>query len=608
MVKTKSTIPLIVFLMLFSRFASGEDISFRASVDRKSVSRSGRILYTLTVEGVQNASPQPPDLKDFQVLGSSVSTQFSLVNNRTRVSKNITYTLQPTRTGDLTIPPAVLNHAGKTYRTDSVGIAVSDTASASSQSPAQSARQSQQPAAAAAEENSPLFIRTEVDRKEAYANQQITLDFKLYSRGVRIGDLEYTPPPTVGFLEERLGDSQKYRRVIEGREYEVVKLSSAIFPVSSGELTIGPAELNGNIVIPSRRRGFFDGFFGDPFGERRPFSLASRPITVNVKPLPEAGQPADFSDAVGDFKFRASAAPLSVKVGEPITVTMKITGTGNINSLSPPKLDGLEGFKTYPPEVETKRGVAAGQIYGEKTYKQVVVPLEPDRDKIPPISFSFFDPARQKYITVKEKAIPVTVAPAAEKDSTSLIEMTRPGAGKEKITLLGKDILYIKDSPGNLRPPGPPFYRRLLFWLYSPGFLAVVAAVLILAGRNEKLRTDTVFARRSGASGACRRRLKEAGRLLRNGDSSAFYSEASRALSRYLGDKLNLPPGAVTIDNLEEKLSASAEPGIVDEIRARFSDLDRARFAPGSAGKKEMNDCLAGLEDLFCRLEKMKIK
>ncbi|MFH1038752.1 MAG: BatD family protein [PVC group bacterium] len=617
MMRRSLIIFLAVIFILPISVSWGEEISLTATVDRNTISLQDRLTYTLTIEGARDGQPVLPDIPGFQVLGSSVSTQFSLINNQTRVSRSIDYTLMPVEAGVFTIPSARLEYDGKTYTTRPVRVTVMAGAA-----PPAPPGPSSLPAARGGEETPepasrhPLFIRTEVDRKEAYVNEQITLTFSIYSRGLRIANLNYSPPPTIGFTEESLGDQKNYGRILEGLRYEVVELPKAIFPISSGEVTIGSAELKGDIIVPRRSPRmspfddfFSDDFFGSAFAERQPFALRSNPIKLNIKPLPQDGRPDGFKGAVGEFRFDLSASPPAVRVGEPITVTMKVSGTGNLDAVALPEIPCGESFKTYAPEVETKRMIIGGRVGGEKTFKQVIIPLSVDAKEIPAVSFSYFDPAAGSYRTLEAKPVGITVEAAPDQGPLSLVEGAGAGPGREQIRILKKDILYIKDSPGRLFRAGRSYYRRPLFWFFPVAALTVLLGVWAVRSRRERLRSDVAYARQVGASRSARRRFKKARLFLREKDQEKFYGEVNRAFNRYLGDKWGLPSGAVSAGVIAGRLRGAGAPAeLIEEMESCFGVFDLARFSGSSGERKEMESFLARLESLIGRLDKVKVK
>ncbi len=599
---------IIILINIVFIFAQGvvhaEDISFTASVNSTTISKSDQLVYTLAIEGARGANPILPAISNFELLGTSVSTQFSLVNSNTRIIKNLAYTLMPIKAGIFTIPMASLEYRGKTYLTKPITVTVVDgtapqIAPATDNSPVHQAapKINNLP-----EPQSPkqLFITTTVDKKVAYVDEQITLNFNLFFRVDRL-NIQNISLKSIGFTEQDLGNEKTYTQIVDGVRYNVSERSKAIFPISSGELTIRPGELRGDILV---RRG---GFFG--YDERKPFSLRSDPIKLTIKPLPRKGRPEEFKRAVGDYRFDLTANPLAVKVGEPITVTMTISGTGNLDTVSMPEIKCGKTFKTYPPEVGVTRGVRRGRVNGEKVFKQVIIPLSVEAKEIPAVSFSFFNPATGKYRTLKKKPIPIRVEAAPDQGPVALVEGAGSGPGRERIKLLEKDILYIKDSPGHLTRAGRFYYRRPLYWIIPIAALFGLFAVWGIQSRREKLRSDLVYARQVGASRSARKRFKKARTFLNAGDSERFYGEVHRAFNRYLGDKLGIPSGAVGSTIVADKLSsAGAAAEIIKEVETCFSEFDLARFARSSSDKDEMNDFLVRVERLISKLEKIKVK
>ncbi|MDP8235312.1 MAG: BatD family protein [Candidatus Erginobacter occultus] len=608
---------LLVFALAPTTGAE-EEISFTASVDRATISRLDQLTYTLSIDGARDARPVLPDIPGFEVIGSSTSTQFSLVNNQTRINQAISYTLIPLGTGEFTIPPARLTYDGKTYLTRPVQVKVVDgpapAAALPSSPPAgQPATPGRTAEPAPPPPDAPqLFITTGVDREEAYVNQQVTLAFKLYRR-LRVANLNYSPPPTTGFIEESLGEEKTYGQVRDGLRYEVLELARAVFPISAGELTIGPAELKEDILVPRQSRRVspfgFDDFFGGAFAGRQPFVLRSEPITLSVKPLPRENRPEDFRGAVGRFDLAVTAAPSSVRAGEPVTVTMTVRGRGNLDAVTVPTIPAGSDFQTYTPEVEIRKDASGGRLGGEKVFKQVLIPLNPEVREIPAVTFSYFDPERGEYRTLTSSPIPVEVAAAPDRETLRLVEDAVRRSGGEEVRLLSRDILYIKSDPGRIRPRGNPYYRRPGFWaavLLSP--LIILAARLVTA-RRERIREDITFARRVGASRSARKRFKKARRLLAAGPGEKFYGEVHRAFNRYLGDKFLIPAGAVTAELIAGKLAAAgADESLAGEVEDCLAAFDRARFSGSASRSGEMKAFLSRVEKLVGKLEKIKVR
>lgn len=585
----------------------GAEVSFQASVDRETVSLADQVTLTLEVIGTRDGAPQLPEIKGAEILGRSSQTEFSLVNGATSVRQIFRYTLIPLQAGELRIPPAKLVADGRTFLTRPLTVKVVSESSSAAAAKAPRPEPAQAPGG-----RSPLFIRTEVDRNEVFVNQQVNLVFRLYyAAGLKVGDLNYEEPPTVGFVSPEVNPREdRFNLTIEGTRYQVLELKKAIFPISPGSLKIGPAGLRGNVYRRSRRSpaGFFgDDFFPDPFAtEREPFRLRSDPIEITVKPLPP-GAPASFSGAVGVYEMKVEVSPRKVKVGEPVTLAVTIQGLGSLDTVVMPQIRYGEVFRGYEPEVSASFREVGGRMGGTKVFRQALIPLQEGSIGLPEVSFSFFDPESGRYreISLPAGTIEAVEAPAGSR--TVRVEAGSPGTGRQ-VEIVEKDILYIKKDPGKWRRSVPGFWLRREVWA-----LQIVPVLLLLGAwryqaRRRRLSTDRIYARKVGASRSVRRRFAAARRLLEQGDKEAFCRELNRAFTRYLGDRLGLPSGAVDPEVAARRLEgAGLPPGTLECLNRCFATGDRVRYCPGVAAREEMRRWLEEAEDVVSRLEKVKL-
>src|SRR5439155_9851478 len=118
---------------------------------------------------------------------------------------------------------------------------------------------------------------------------------------------------------------------------------------------------------------FNDPFFNDPFSgmtEQRIVTLTSRPVTLEVNPLPPNAPPS-FSGAVGIFSLSSDVKPKKAQIGDPLTVTASISGRGNFDRVTAPQLESDRGWHTYPPGSSFKPNDDIG-ISGTKTFEMVL--------------------------------------------------------------------------------------------------------------------------------------------------------------------------------------------------------------------------------------------
>ena len=221
-----------------------------------------------------------------------------------------------------------------------------------------------------------------------------------------------------------------------GETFNVYVIEGAISPTQAGKLTFGPGAIKAQLAVPTKNRGneFFDSFFNRGEVREQPVTIAEVPI--DILPLPDNGKPADFTGAVGQWNLEVTAKPTEVNVGDPITLTVKITGAGNIDTVATPQLKGLDNFKTYDPTSKTTKNELS--TTGERIFQQVLVPKSTDATELPEIHLSYFDPVAKSYKTAGQSPIKLVVKAGGAGASAVLSGATRARPAEK----LGEDIVY----------------------------------------------------------------------------------------------------------------------------------------------------------------------
>ncbi|MBN1558232.1 MAG: BatD family protein [Lentisphaerae bacterium] len=239
-----------------------------------------------------------------------------------------------------------------------------------------------------------VSVSFEPDRQSVYRGEAFTLEVVIRAVGVRLGrNVELLEMPDASRLEVGAFDELPLqRRIVSGQIREVRRYRATARPLEAGVLTLAPRV---RFTTLSRRPLFIGSTWADT-----PYTTRVDPVTVTVKPLPEAGRPASFSGAVGDFALEVSAAPTRLAVGDLITVTLRVTGRGYLAEADPPAVSAPR-FRTYPPE---RTDYEAGR---SATFTQVIIPLGTNAASIPPVTFGVFDPADEAYRTLRSDPIPL---------------------------------------------------------------------------------------------------------------------------------------------------------------------------------------------------------
>jgi tetratricopeptide (TPR) repeat protein len=582
-VRVIALLAVLPLLFVGADASAQQEFQVEASVDRTVATLDDQILLEVVVRGVQrSAAPAAPATleEDFDAYYRGSSQSISIVNGEMSASNTFTWLLVPKREGKLVIGPFEAGHRGRRYKTDPITIEVSGRASGRS----------------GTEEGRDLFVVTRVDKEEAFVNEQIRYTFYLYS-AVRVSNLNYSPPQFEGFWVEKLQEGEKqYHKIVNGRQYRVIEVSTAIFPTTSGTLGIDPARLR-LVELTDRSFSFFDR------GVER--VLRSRPVEVEVKPLPASGRPADFGGAVGeDLAISAKLDQTEVEEGEPVTMTVRVRGAGNVRTFSKPRVPELPQFKVYDADTQTDVR-SLDRVTGSRTWEVVLVPREAGEFNVPPVRLSYFDTRSEKYSTIETDPMRIIAVRTAR--SQRMLAEARPHMQQE-IEVLGEDIAHIRTDVA-VSDQLEPLYAQPVFLALLPLPLLAVGAAFAVRRRRDQLASDVALARSSRARKIAHRSLSQAERFLKAGRSEEFYAEVSRALLQYVGDKLNVSASGLTHDDLREHLSgAGANEDTCERVVQVLEHCDAARFSPGSfteekmrSTQREVESLIAGMEDRWSR-------
>ncbi len=593
-----------VFLSLaFCISAFAKDINFEVSLDRNKISLGSSIQLNLSFQGTQDIPA--PDLGtiegiDWQYLGPS--TMMSIFNSKVSTSIIHMYRVIPLKTGKFMIPSFTVTYKGKDYSSSPIALeVVKQPVGLSPEQGNQNSSLDEQ----ALEDR--IFLVMEVDKKKAYLNEIIPVRIKLYVNKLAVRDIQYPEIVSEGFSVEKLAKPNQYREVLGGIACNVIEFNTEIFALRAGELNLGPAKLKCNLLIKKESRRhprsflFDDDFFEDFFGRYQsyPLNLKSAGYTLTIMDLPRKGKPDGYQGAVGNYKFYLEANPKEVKVGDPITLKMLVIGEGNFKTVKAPEFNPGDDFKIYDSEVKLSQS--------GKMFEQVIIPKKDSITEIPMVSFTFFDTESGTYKTLKKgpRAITVNSLPAGA-DLKVLDASGKDTSAVPKKEILGRDIIYIKDSPGKLKKKGNFLYKNKVFVAIQFIPLAVIISVLVFRMKKERLRTDIPYARRLRAPRKAKKNLAETRRFLDTKDAGKFFDSAFRTLREYLGDKFHLPTAGITSDIVEELKRYNVEEEVLNKLKECFGYCDKARYAALNISEKKMLKTFNLAQELIDEFERIK--
>ncbi|MFN8543576.1 MAG: BatD family protein [Candidatus Binatia bacterium] len=584
---------LLAIGALLAARPAGAEVTARVRVTPAQIRVGETAEIAVEVRGAQNvAAPQLGQPSGLAIRYVGPQTEVSIVNGKMSASVTHRFAVTGIAAGSYTLGPVLLDHQGQQVDAGSASLVVQ----AGGAPPARGA-----PAPGGGGNALRLVLAT--PRPDAFLHERVPITLELWVGNVRVGDLQYPTVPGEGFAMEKLPEPTQRREATADGTFDVVRFETLLTPLRAGTVTIGPAHM-GLRVVERRGHSPFDQFFGgDPFGlAGQPIEVTSEPLVLTVRPLPDAGRPDDFSGAVGQFDFDVQAAPREVAAGDPVTLTLTLRGTGNLEQASPPVVASSDALRAYPAQPRAPKPGEPPVPAGTKTLEQVVIPQQAGTLELPPLTFSWFDPEAHAYRSVTRGPIALAVRQAAPGNAGPAIVGARPEP-KPSATL-GADIVTIKDTPGDLVPVGVHRWRSAGFWAWQPVPLLLWIGAVLVDRRRRRLAGDVRRTRSAGAGSAARAALAEARRALDAGDHAAALDRTARAVAEYLAAKLDLPPGTATARAAERLHANGIDAAVVRDLESILATLERARFAPGAAA--DLGRTLAQAQAVVRALERQR--
>lgn len=624
---------LAVACLVLPAVASAGDVEFYATADRDVVALDDTLTVTVTL-GIDASSTDgelklpDPDPTGFEVVSRRESQQMSFAMGQGgpptfRKVRLITLLLQPLRTGTFTVNAGRLIFRGKTYETGTLRIQV--VAAAGSRRPR--AKAPPRPSSpltpfgglggllggdddpdaqdllqqffgtSRTASDTDLYVRTYADKKRAFLGEQITFSTYLFSR-VDISGVEgFKAPKLDGFWAEDIETPQQITgelKTIDGVPYRVFLLRKrALFPIKSGKITIEPVEVDvatGIGIVLSGRK----------------VHRTSKPLTVEVLPLPPGAPPGFVTPNVGQWHLSAEAAPAATQLGTPITLKVTVEGTGNLHDVVAPKLPPIAGFKVFDPTINEKVSTAKARFGGRRVLEYLLMPEQTGSFEVPALSLVYFDPAQKQYLTTTTQPLALSV-----ETGTGAAPPVQAGSqpappNPEHANVLDASGLHPLRYNAELSRPALPVYRR-------PFFLPVAAAPCVLwlglvaLGLVRSTLRPSAGGEQRGRAARARKRLRGARALLEAHHPDAFYAAVSGALGDHLAARLGSPVAGLTRPELSARLAAAgADSKTVALLCATLDTCDAGRFAPGGSTSEAMERALGEAESVMEALDRSR--
>ncbi len=522
-----------LFLFFWAGVAHAE-ISVRADIDYSTMTLEDEAQIQVVVSGGNATAPVAPNVPGLDIVQTGKSSQFSFINGKMSSNATYMYTVVADDPGQYEIPGFIVYSDGKEYQSNALKLTISAPQTHSSQNPVLTPQnqqkgvpdpqdpqvgqiQRQQNAGQAA----PFWIATNVSKTNPYVSEQILYHFKFFSR-VNVNNERMELPDFHDFYAQMVGTERRGREVVSGVAYATVEVVYALTPLKAGRIQIDKT------VLPLTYREQTAGPGWDPFfgGKVVRKNLTAEAIAIDVQPLPEP-RPADFTNLVGQFQLRADLPARDVKLGDSLTLTIEVAGTGNVTDARLPDWS-IDGVKIYQNKPLVDAHTEDDGVHGVASFQVALVPTTAGEVRIPDLTLSTFDPAQGRYVAHVIPGATLTVAGEAVGQNSQTVFADTPASGQNPAGVAIRGLY--EDVSG-----AQTFARRALappvFWVLlalPPAALLLLAIVRFLRGKMAHWGRSKKITRRTLA------RLQAALRQT-DADSREIYQMTQVLLSQILG-------------------------------------------------------------------------
>ena len=592
--KTKGLLLAAAVIMMAGVRAIAQDVTLTAQAP-KAVVVGERFRITYKVNTRDAKEFRAPDMKSIQILtgpATSTSSSTTIINGKVESSTTITYTYTAVAydEGEVELDGATIKAGGKQVTSNKLTIKVlppdqaAQTQSAQGQGSSQSSSRPSSGQGSQTVGADDLFMLATVDKTTVYEQEALLLTFKIYKLpSVDLQTMSNKMPDLKNFHVQEVELPQQKEFNLEhynGRNYQTMVWSQyVLFPQHSGELEIPATPFEGVIAqrVENNSGDIFDMFFNSSRYVEVKKDLTSRPIKINVKPLPQ-GKTGSFYGGVGDFSISSTISSTEVTANDAVTVRVILSGTGNLKLIKTPEMKFPQDFDIYDPKIDNKYTIKGGRQTGNKVYEYLVIPRHAGQYTIPSLEFQYFDPKSGSYKTVKTDEYTLNVARgqggAEAQGSVSYVS-------KEDLKFVGQDVRF-HATPAKLKSDSSQFFGSLLFWLCLALPLFILILLVIISRKRVADNANVAKVRAGKANSVATKRLKVARKLMKDNRKDEFYDEMMRALLGYFGDKLSIPVADLSKENIEASLkrrNVPEEP--VKQVIGLLDDCEFARYAPG---------------------------
>jgi len=516
-----------------------------------------------------------PDISKFDYVGSASEQNTVVIDaSRNNVINQLLYqvVLVPKQAGKIKFGSVLVTVNNKIYKTEPFDIVVRDAERSTGSEFA---------------DKNDVFLDLEVTPKEVYKNQPAVAVLRAYSRNYnnfrKVGSVHVGSQKSVRMKPVTLEKSEI--DVNSGMGSQVIGVF-VVFPSEAGTIEIKPLSAAVDMGGAAEK-------------------VLSAPAKLAVKKLP-AGMPAGFKNAVGKFKISATSKSETenAETEKPLTVALSLSGSGNMDEVSLPKIAASENYTSYPPKIITNITTGHKTMSGTITAEYVVVPKKPGNFAVQFEPFSYFDPATAKYtdLGVQEVLLRVKTQEQIAEEKTAI----------EKVNDYTNTVLETVNTPVLQTRHLKVADKAGINWSVILGNMTLVtgfAALLFLGFRRRGRRkvmaasmvpqptvttiAETEVQLRDQLGDPVKENLAYAGVLLDRQDIAGFFS-VQQELHQAMCDRLGIHSQEELMQSLRQNFGSS----LAEKYRQMLYAIQIEKYAP-EASLEALQKIKATMNELY---------
>lgn len=575
---TTRVINSFLLFALTSITTLAQQISFKSEADRNQVSLGEAFSVGFFIESNTDSYSidrpmKYPDHKGLQVVGEQRSQNISYVNGKGVIEDGIILSFVAEKEGKYQIGAAKVVINGKTYTSKPISITVKEAGMAHSNFRRSGVNQQ------------PVFLESKVSKTNPYVNEQVGLSVKLYAKDLsylnrkqnfRQGNLDGLSPKIVKSSPENIK-----QEIVAGKQYFSEEIARYyVFPQKPGKIEIDPFSVD--VILPST------------YGIE-PVEVRSNSVTITAKALPEEGKPKNFNGAVGQFKLNTTVDKKELSTNESVNYDVEVVGSGNFNSINLPEVKTPKEIEKFSPKKRDAYKTYDTGMKGKVAEQTVLVPNSEGSYTISPVEFSYFDPVKEQYVTLKSDSVNLKVNQSEDSENSKSTEIVNSSSGNPFSDIIenvndNKQWLLFTGSLVSIAALGFFFFKKKK----KSGEINNDVEEEIIKPINETLDHSTndkfkpqkqkfVIVEKSEISAdLIIQDLEELQQKINTEDPKEFYKLQEKILSNVAMKKTNTDLAHFSEDLITNKLTNTAiDAEIISQWKLLLSNAQKAKYAFG---------------------------